>query len=161
MSFIKYLHRTIVRAREAWNSLSFEGHHSRSDTNRTGAEGLFFYYPRLLHCLNQMLAVVLLSQHRVWSSKTVRPRAPCSACCIGHAVSTWSAVCSEAPHSQFGEGARPYLYMDKWNRPTPVRRRLSLTQAARGKLIPTGLAPVPATKARSLEAFSQYSVFHL
>ena len=50
--------------------------------------------------------------------------------------------------------------MDKWNRPTPVRRRLSLTQAARGKPIPTCLEPVPGTKARSLEAFSQYSVFH-
>ena len=78
-----------------------------------------------------MLAVVLLSQHRVSSSKTVRPRAPCGARCIGHAVSTWSAVCSEAPHSQFGEGARSHLCMDEWNRPTPVHRRLSLTQAAR------------------------------
>ena len=93
-----------------------------------------------------MLAVRLLSQHRVSSSKTVRPRAPCSARCIGHAVSTWSAVCSEAPHSQFGEGARPHLCMDEWNRPTLVRRRLSLTQAARGKPIPTGLAPVPGKK---------------
>ena len=105
--------------------------HSRSDTNRTGVEGLSFYYPRLLHCLDQMLAVMLLSQHRVSSSKTVRPRAPCGARCIEHAVSTWSAVCSEAPHSQFGEGARPHLCMDEWNRPTPVRRRLSLTQATR------------------------------
>ena len=112
-------------------------------------------------CLNQMLAVMLLSQHRVSSSKTVRPRAPCGARCIGHAIRTWSAVCSEAPHSQFGEGARPHLCIDEWNRPTPVRRRLSLTQAARGKPIPTGLAPVPGTKARSLEAFPQYSAFHL
>ena len=135
-----------------------KGIHFRSDTNRTGAEGLSFYYPRLLHCLDQMLAVMSLSQHRVSSSKTVRPRAPCGARCIGHAISTWSAVCSEAPQSQFGEGARPHLCMDEWNRPTPVRRRLSLTQAARGKLIPTGLAPVSGTKARSLEAFSQYSV---
>ena len=93
-----------------------------------------------------MLAVVLLSRHRVSSSKTVRPRAPCGARCIGHAVSTWSAVCSEAPHSQFGEGARPHSCMDEWNRPKPVRRRLSLTQAARGKSIPTGLAPVRAQK---------------
>ena len=100
-----------------------------------------------------------LSQHRVSSSKTVRPRAPCVAQCIGHAVSTWSAVCSEAPHSQFGEGARPHLCMDERNRPTPIRRRLSLTQAARGKPIPTGLALVSGTKARSLEAFSQYSLF--
>ena len=94
-------------------------------------------------------------------SKTVRPRAPCGARCIGHAVRTWSAVCSEAPHSQFSEGARPHLCMDEWNRPTPVHRRLSLTQAALSKPIPTGLAPVLGTKARSLEAFSQYSVFHL
>ena len=137
-----------------------KGIHSRSDTNRTGAEGLSFYYPRLLYCLNQMLAVMLLCcQHRVSSSKTVRPHAPFGARCIGHAVSTWSAVCSEAPHSQFGEGARPHLCMDEWNRPTPVRRRLSLTQAARGKPIPTGLAPVSGTKARSLEAFSEYSIF--
>ena len=138
-----------------------KGIHSRSDTNKTGAEGLSFYYPRLLHCLDQMLAVMSLSQHRVSSSKTVRPRAPCGARCIGHAVSTWSAVCSRVSHSQFGEGPRPHLCMDKWNCPTPVSRRLSLTQAAWGKPIPTGLAPVLGTKARSLEAFSQYSVFHL
>ena len=80
---------------------------------------------------------------------------------IGHAVSTWSAVCSEAPHSQFNEGARPHLCMDEWNRPTPVHRRLSLTQDVRGKPMPTSLAPVPCTKARSLEAFSQFSVFDL
>ena len=138
-----------------------KGIHSRSDTNRTGAEGLSFYYPRLLHCLDQMLAVMSLSQHRVSSSKTVRPRTPCGARCIGHAVSAWSAVCSEAPHSQFNEGARPHLCMNGWNRPTPVRRRLSLNQATQGKPIPIGLAPVSGTKARSLEAFSQYSVFHL
>ena len=96
-----------------------KGIHSRPDTNRTGAEGLSFYYTRLLYCLNQMLAVMSLSQHRVSSSKTVRP--PCGARCIGHAVRTWAAVCSEAPHSQFGKGARPHLCMDEWNRPTPVR----------------------------------------
>ena len=134
-----------------FNSSSFrrrlKGIHSRPDTNRTGAKGLSFYYPRLLHCLDQMLAVMLLSQHsKISSSKTVRPRAPCGARCMGHIVSTWSAVCSEAPHSQFGEGARPHLCMDEWNRPTPVRRRLSLIQAARGKPIPTGLTLVPGTK---------------
>ena len=134
-----FLARSFVRCR-------LKGIHSRSDTNRTGAEGLSFYYPRLLHFLNQMLAVMLLSQYQVLSSKTVRPRAPCGARCIRHAVSTWSAVCSEAPHSQFGEGARPHLCMDEWNRPTPVRRRLSLTQAARDKPIPTGLAPVLGKK---------------
>ena len=103
----------------------------------TEVKGLSFYYPRLLHCLNQMLAVVLLSQHLVLSSKTIRPRAPCGARCIGHTVSTWCAVCSEVPHSQFGEGARPHLCMDEWNHPTPVLRWLSLTQAAWGKPILT------------------------
>ena len=107
-----------------------KGIHYRSDTYRTGAEGLFFYYPRLLYCLNQMLAVVLLSQHRVSSSKTVRPHAPCGAQCIGHAVRTWFVVFSEVPHSQFSEGARPHLCMDEWNHPIPVCRWLSLTQAA-------------------------------
>ena len=143
------------------NKTKHKGIHSRSDTNRTGGEGLSFYYPRLLHCLNQILAVMLLSQHRVSSSKTVRPRAPCGARCIGRAVRIWSAVFSEALHLQFGEGARPHLCMDEWNRPTPVPKRLSLTQVARGKPISTGLAPVPGTKAQILKAFSQYSVFHL
>ena len=135
--------------------------HSRPDTNKNGARGLSFYYPRLLCCLNQMLAVVLLSQHRVSSFKTVRPRAPCGARCIGHAVSTWSAVCSEAPHSQFGEEARSYLCMDELNRPTPVIRRLSLTQVLCGKLIPTDLALVLGIKTGILDVFSQYSAFHL
>ena len=143
------------------SSSSFEGYPLQVRHKQDWGRGFIFYYLRLLHCLDQMLAVMLLSQHQVSSSKTVRPRAPCGARCIGHAVSTWSAVCSEATHSQFGEGARPHLCMDEWNRPTPVRRRLSLTQAARVKPIPTGLAPAPGTKARSMEAFSQYSVFHL
>ena len=81
-----------------------------------------------------MLAVMMLSQHRVLSSQIVRPRAPCGARCIGHAIRTWSVVCSEALHLNFGKGAIPYLCMDEWNRPTPVRRQLSLTQAVRGKL---------------------------
>ena len=149
---------TPIKSFKARRRCRLKGIHSRPDTNRTGAEGLSFYYPRLLHCLDQMLAVMSLSQHRVLSSKTLKPRAPCGARCIGHAVSTWSAVCSEAPHSQLGKGARPHLCMDEWNRPTPVRRRLNLIQIARGKPIPTGLAPVPGTKAYSLEAFSQYSV---
>ena len=89
----------------------WRGIHSRSDTNRTGAKGLSFYNPRLLHCLNQMLAVVLLSQYRASSSKTIRPCAACGAQCIGHAVSTQSVICSEAPHSQFDEGAAHHLCM--------------------------------------------------
>ena len=48
----------------------WKGIRSRSDTNRTGAEGLSFYYPRLLYYPDRMLAVMLLSQHRISSSKT-------------------------------------------------------------------------------------------
>ena len=47
--------------------------------------------------------------------------------CMGHVVSTWSAVCSEAPHSQFNEGTRPHLCMDEWNCPTPVRKLLGVS----------------------------------
>ena len=90
-----------------------------------------------------MLAVMVLRQHRVTSSKTVRTRAPCVASCMKHAIKTWSAVCSAAPHSQFGEGARLHLCMDEWNCPTPVCRQLNLTQAVRGKLIPIGQANRP------------------
>ena len=66
-----------------------------------------------------------------------------------------------AQQSQFGEEARPHLCIDKYNRPTPVRRRLNLTKAVRGKLIPTDLVLVMDVKERSLDLFSQYSVFHL
>ena len=110
---------------------------------------------------SQMLRVMLLSQHRVSSFKTVRPRAPCDARCMEHAIRTWSAVCSAVPHSQFGEGARPHLCMDEWNHPTPVCKRLSLIHAVWGKLIPTGLALILGMKSRRLDVFSEYPAFHL
>ena len=55
----------------------------------------------------QMLAVMVLSQHRVSTSKTVSPRIPVGARCTGHVRMMCSAVCSAAPHSQFDVGARP------------------------------------------------------
>ena len=121
-----------VSKQQANRRRRLKGIHSRSDTNRTGAEGLSFYYPRLLHCLNQMLAVVLLSQHRVSSSKTVRPRASCGAQCIGHAVRTWSAVCPEVPHSQFGERARPHLVHGRMESPN-----ISLVSTNKQSVVPT------------------------
>ena len=90
-----------------------KGHPLQVRHKQDWAGGLFFYYPRLLFCLNQMLAVMVLSQHRVLSSKTVRPCAPCGARCIGHTIRTWYAVCSMAPHLQFGKGVRPHLCMNK------------------------------------------------
>ena len=61
---------------------------------------------------NQMLAVMVLSQHRVSTSKTVSPRIPVGARCTGHVRIICSAVCSAAPHSQFDVGARPHLCMN-------------------------------------------------
>ena len=78
---------------------------------------------------------------------------------MGHAVRTWSAVCSKALHSQFGEGARPHLYMDERNRPTPVLKRLSLTQAAREKPIPTGLYQPWAQKHGAWKQFHSIRLF--
>ena len=77
-----------------------------------------------------------------------------------NAIRTWSAVCSTTPLSQFDEGARLHLYMDEWYRSTPVHKRLKLTQAIYGKLIPS-LAQVLGMKTRSLEVFSEYIAFHL
>ena len=108
-----------------------------------------------------MLVVMLLSQHQVSSSKTIRPHALCDAQCMGHAIGTWSAVCSKVPHLQCPEGVRPHLCMDEWNYPTPVCKQLSLIQAVQGKLIPTGLALLLGIKTQSLEIFSQYSTFQL
>ena len=53
---------------------------SGSNTN-TGDKGLSLYYPRLLHCLDQMLAATVLSQHWVSSSRTIRPPTPYHAQC--------------------------------------------------------------------------------
>ena len=64
----------------------------------------------------------------------------------------WSALRSEAPHSQFGDGAAPHLYMDEWNRPTPVRRRFSFTQDVLGKPIPRGLGLALGIKVRPFYA---------
>ena len=106
---------------------------------KMGAQGLFLFHTSLLCCIDQMLAVIELSQHLVSLSKTVRPIISRGARCMGHVKIMWSAVCSLAPHSHFAEKARPHLCMDNLKRPTPVRRRLSLTQAVLVKLIPIGL----------------------
>ena len=60
----------------------------------------------------QMLAVMVLSQHRVSTSKTVSPRIPVGAQCTGHVRMMCSAVCSAAPHLQFDVEARPHLCMN-------------------------------------------------
>ena len=101
--------------------------------------GLSFYHPNLPCCLDQIMAETELSQHFVLSSKTVRPIIPRDARRVRHVKITWSAVCSLAPHSHFAEEARLHLCMDEPKRPTPVRRRWSLTQAVLVKLLSIGL----------------------
>jgi len=54
---------------------------------------------------------------------------------IGCWTTTWSTVCS-APHSHAAEEAISHLYKQERKRPTPVRRRLSRTQAFLGRVIP-------------------------
>ena len=63
------------------------------------------------------------------SSGTARPCSPWRGRWIGHWRTTWSKVCSSAPHSQAAEEAIPHLYKQERKCPTPVRRWLSRTQA--------------------------------
>ena len=140
---------------------SFEGHPLQVRHKQNWGRGFILLLPQIVALPELDAGNDVIKPASSFVIQNCQPHAPCGARCIGHAVSTWSAVFSAALHLQLGEEVRPHLCMDKWNCPTPVRRQLSLTQAARGKPIPTGLAPVPGTKIRSLEAFSQYSIFHL
>ena len=112
------------------SSSSFGGYPLQVRHKQDWGRGFIFLLPQTAALPGSDAGSDVIKPASSFVIQTVRPRAPCGARCIGHAVSTWSAVCSEAPHSQFGEGARPHLCMDEWNRPTPVRRRLSLTQPA-------------------------------
>ena len=60
------------------------------------AGGLFFYYPRLLYWLNQMLTLMLLNHHQVSLFKIIRPLAPCGTRCMGHDIRT--CPIHRAPH---------------------------------------------------------------
>ena len=127
---------------------------------RMATEGLSFYHSSLLCRLDHMLAVIELSQHFISSSKTVRPIILRGARCTGHVKTMWSAVCSLAPRSHFAEQARPHLCMDELKRPTPVRRRLSLTQAVLVKLIPIGLVLTLGMWTQSADILLEYFVSH-
>ena len=106
---------------------------------RMGTEGLSFYHPNPLCCLDQMLAVMKLRQYLVSSSKTVRPIIPENARCMRYVKTMWSAVYLLVPHSHFAKKVRPHLCMEEPKRPTPVCRQLSLTKVVLAKLIPIGL----------------------
>ena len=58
---------------------------------------------------------------------------------MGQDVITCSAVCSFASHLQAAVETIPHLCVSERNKPTPVRRRLSLTHAGLGTLNPGGI----------------------
>ena len=81
----------------------------------------------------------MLTSHSIVSlSRTVRPCSPWRGRWIRYWRTTWSTVCCSASHSQAAEEAIPPLYKQKWKRQTPVRRRLSWTQALLGRVTPGG-----------------------
>jgi len=65
----------------------------------------------------------MLSSHSIVpSSRTVRPWSPWGGRWIRHWRTTWSMVCSSAPHSQAAEETIPHLYRQERKCPTPVGR---------------------------------------
>jgi len=56
--------------------------------------------------------------------------------------------------------AIPHLYRQERKRPTPVRRRLSRTQALLGRVIPGGCVPVSGIEVRSFVGLYAYCTFH-
>ena len=66
-------------------------------------------------------------------SETIRSDIPWGAQCVGNCKMMRSVVSSVSPHSQFENGARPHLCIDEQKRPTPKRKRLSLSPRHSGK----------------------------
>ncbi|XP_076804591.1 uncharacterized protein LOC143448655 [Clavelina lepadiformis] len=97
----------------------------------------------------------VISHAIVSSSSLFRPSTPRGGRWIGQALITWSAVCSVAPHSHPGEGASPHLCMSERKRPTPVRKRLSLTQAVLARDIPGGFRSASVMKSFVINHFSK------
>ena len=82
---------------------------------------------------------------------------------MGKDVILWPTVCSSAPHSQAAVGAIPHLCPVERNKPTPVRRQLSLTQNINslGRYIPSALELTSGIKVRTREVLPCHFVFHL
>ena len=99
-----------------------EGHPLWVTHKQDLGRGFSLYYPRLLYFSDQMLVVMLFSQHCVLLSEIITPRALCDVQCMVNAIRTWFAVCLKTLHSQFGEEARSDLCINKCNLPRPVRR---------------------------------------
>ena len=75
-------------------------------------------------------------------------------------VIKFSAFCFFAPHSQAAVEAVLHLCVSERNRPTPIRRRFSLTHAGLGKLNSGGVGLISSINVWSLEAFFCHSLLH-
>ena len=107
-----------------------EGHPLQIRLKQDWGRGYIFLLPQTAVCPDQMLAVMFLRYSEF------RHRKPLDL--VFHVVfDLWSTLLEHGLRfvQQFGEEARPHLWINKCNRPTPVLRRLNLTQAVRGKLI--------------------------
>ena len=80
---------------------------------------------------------------------------------MGHDVIIWSAVYFSAPHPQNAVEAMLHLCIDDRKRPTPVRRRLSRTQAGLGSPMPGGRASTSSKNECRPEVPSGRLMLHL
>ena len=105
----------------------------------------FFWTSCSIHCyVAPDLGTVLSSHSTVSSCRTVRPCSPWGGRWIGHRWTTWSTVCSSAPHSQVAEKAISHLY-----------KQLSRTQAFVGRVILGG-----GCRCRGWKCGVSHSAFH-
>jgi len=99
----------------------------------------FVWARSFTYCLAVLDFGEVLSNHSVVpSSRTVRTCSPWGGRWIGQWKTTSSTVGPSAPYSQSAEEAIPHLYKQERKRPTPMRRRLSRTQAFLGRVIRVG-----------------------
>jgi len=103
---------------------------------------------------------VLSSHSIVLLSRTVRPCSPCVGRWIEKWRTTWSKVCSSAPHSYAAEGTITHVSKQERQRPRAVRRRLRRTHSVLVRVIPGVWVPVSEMKVRNHVVFSNHSAFH-
>ena len=89
-----------------------EEHPLQVNHKQEWGHGFIFLLSYLLYCPDQMLAVMVLSQYRVSSFKTVRPRAPCGARCMG--CRTHNSVKKQDPICAWTNGIAQHQSADNW-----------------------------------------------
>ena len=102
---------------------------------------------------------VVSSHSIVSSSRTVTLCTQYGGRWMGQRRTTWSTVCSSAPHSQAAEGTIPRLFRKAQKRPTPMWRRLIRAKVGFGKAIPGAWATQTEMKVRSLVVLSNPFAF--